>query len=235
MAVIYKITNFINGKLYIGQTTLKPTERWKIHQRSAKYSYYKTYLYFAMRKHGIEHFGFEIIEELGDADQVKINEREIYWINHYNTRCSDRGYNLKEGGSFGKHSQSSIEKIRKSSTGRKRTKAAQMKINLYWKDVKGRGLHTSWYGCKHTEASKMKMSDARKIQSTRFQPRGKECYNYKEFNSEKFVELVTAGFKLKEIIIKLKIDESVLRSKWKQQFPVPFRQLQPHFKSLRTP
>lgn len=63
---IYKITNQINGKIYIGQSC-NIEQRWNQHIATAKndnhYGHCRTLLYPAMRKYGIENFTMEIIEE----------------------------------------------------------------------------------------------------------------------------------------------------------------------------
>lgn len=92
MIGIYKITNQINGKCYIGQS-VNITRRWKDHR--TRYQTEDNLLYRAIRKYGLENFSFEIIEE---CSQEKLNEREIYWIAFYNSANSDKGYNLTTGG-----------------------------------------------------------------------------------------------------------------------------------------
>ena len=99
---IYKITNQVNQKVYIGQS-IKIEERWKDHKResfkedSEKYNYP---LYQAMRKHGLENFKFEIIEEC--APEL-LGEREKYYIALYGSYpVSDgKGYNQNPGGNGG--------------------------------------------------------------------------------------------------------------------------------------
>lgn len=93
MAYIYKITNSINQKQYIGKTTY-PNIRWKQHLNESlnKRSSHRA-LYAAMQKYGRENFTFEIIEEVPE-DQVC--ERECYWIQKYNTYHD--GYNETLGG-----------------------------------------------------------------------------------------------------------------------------------------
>lgn len=91
MGFIYKITNDINDKIYIGQTTQTIEQRWKQHQYSAKY--YKYELYNAINKYGIEHFKIEIVEE---CDNSELNTKEIYWIKKYNSY--EKGYNMTLGG-----------------------------------------------------------------------------------------------------------------------------------------
>lgn len=95
MGYIYKITNILNNKNYIGQTSIKnPFNRWKQHYEEAFFKNNSLYLYSAMRKYGIENFIFQIIES--NIDKNKIDERERHWINFYNS--FENGYNLTLGG-----------------------------------------------------------------------------------------------------------------------------------------
>lgn len=93
---IYKITNLINNKCYIGQTTKTIEERYRHHivdsKRTDRYSY-KYPLYSAMRKYGYENFKLEKIETCNISE---LNEREIYWIDYYDTYKN--GYNQTLGG-----------------------------------------------------------------------------------------------------------------------------------------
>lgn len=94
MAYIYKITNDINNKVYIGKTITTITERWREHiSDSKKERCKKRPLYDAMNKYGIEHFHIEEIEKCS-ADESK--EREKYWIQYY--RSYHNGYNATLGG-----------------------------------------------------------------------------------------------------------------------------------------
>lgn len=98
MAYIYKITNVINGKSYIGKTLSSIENRWKEHcSDSKKRKNEKRPLYSAMNKYGIENFKVEQVEE---CDDNIVNEREVYWIEHFGTFKS--GYNATIGGD-GKH------------------------------------------------------------------------------------------------------------------------------------
>lgn len=98
MAYIYKITNLINGKSYIGKTLSTIEERWKEHCRDARRERCeKRPLYSAINKYGIENFKVEQIEE---CDDNIVNEREVYWIEYFGT--FKNGYNATIGGD-GKH------------------------------------------------------------------------------------------------------------------------------------
>lgn len=93
MIGIYKITNNINNKSYIGQS-INITQRWINHKSNAKNLDYQTPLYRAIRKYGIENFSFEILEECQEQD---LNDKEIYWIKFFDS-FGDKGYNLTLGG-----------------------------------------------------------------------------------------------------------------------------------------
>ena len=94
MGYIYKITNNVNGKVYIGQTTCSVSERWKHHVYNANSNNSQFQLYQAMRKHGIESFQVETLEE---TTNQSLDERECYWIKVFNSY--KQGYNMTEGGS----------------------------------------------------------------------------------------------------------------------------------------
>ena len=95
MSFIYKITNQINGKSYIGKTNLASIqERFKEHIHDSKRAHMeKRPLYSAINKYGSENFKIEQIEECS-PDEVE--EREKYWIEYYNTY--KYGYNATLGG-----------------------------------------------------------------------------------------------------------------------------------------
>lgn len=94
---IYKITNKINGKLYIGQTIQDPRIRWSQHKyKLNKNVHDNRYLQFAWNKYGCDMFVFEVIDRANTL--TMLNEQETYYINLYKTTCNDFGYNLKDGG-----------------------------------------------------------------------------------------------------------------------------------------
>lgn len=92
MGKIYKVTNNINKKIYIGQTIQDENIRWNHHIREALNGS-DTKFHRALRKYGKDGFMWEVIEEV---DNDKLNEREIYWISYYNSY--KQGYNSTTGG-----------------------------------------------------------------------------------------------------------------------------------------
>lgn len=95
MAFIYKITNDINQKVYIGKTSFTIEKRWQEHCRDSKKEWFfeKRPLYSAMKKYGIEHFHIEQIEE---CEEENASNREQYWIGYY--KGYEEGYNATRGG-----------------------------------------------------------------------------------------------------------------------------------------
>lgn len=94
---IYKITNLINNKIYIGKTLKDVYSRFAEHIRTSRNEDCENRpLYKAMKKYGVENFKVEEIEKVAVTDGHELNEREIYWIAYYNSY--ENGYNATLGG-----------------------------------------------------------------------------------------------------------------------------------------
>lgn len=108
--IIYKITNILNNKVYIGQTVNTLAYRKSQHVREVSYvNRKKTYLYNAMIKHGVENFVFE---EIDKADTIEeLNLKESFWINSFKSTEKEFGYNLDTGGKNCLKSESTKRKI----------------------------------------------------------------------------------------------------------------------------
>jgi hypothetical protein len=89
---IYIIRNYINSKVYVGQA-IDPKQRFKGHIQDRNRKQYSSAIDGAIKKYGKENFYYEILEESTE----KYNEREIYWINFFNS-VSPNGYNILAGG-----------------------------------------------------------------------------------------------------------------------------------------
>ena len=112
MAYIYKITNGINNKVYVGQTIKTPNQRFAHHiynvnrlleepslaQTNRRYN---MPILRAMVKYGVEQFSFDILEECSNE---QVDEKEIYWIEQLESYKPDKGYNATLGGQLTKHS-----------------------------------------------------------------------------------------------------------------------------------
>lgn len=89
---IYKTTNLINGKIYIGQ---KKSNVFL----GTKYLGSGKILHSAINKYGEQNFSIELIEECENKTQLDL--QEIFWIEKYSSRNKDIGYNLIKGGTGG--------------------------------------------------------------------------------------------------------------------------------------
>lgn len=106
---IYKITNIVNGKVYVGQTIQKnPKMRWYEHCACAR-SGKKSYLYDSIRKYGVENFCWEIIDQAGTIEEL--NSKEAQWVEHYRN-LGIVVYNNREAGGNKRHSPESIERMK---------------------------------------------------------------------------------------------------------------------------
>lgn len=111
MGYIYKIKNIINGMTYVGQTINSLEKRWKYHILPSSNC---RYLKSAFKKYGIHNFEFKLICICFDSD---LNYFETKYIQTLNTIVPN-GYNLREGGSNGRHNEETKKKISKTLTGR---------------------------------------------------------------------------------------------------------------------
>jgi len=106
---IYKITNTVNHKVYIGQTVQQnPKMRWYAHLADARRGK-KSYLLDSIRKYGKESFVWEVIDTAVSVDEL--NDKEQYWLNHYRTQ-GITVYNNREAGGNKTHSAESIERMK---------------------------------------------------------------------------------------------------------------------------
>ena len=102
MIGIYKITNNINNKIYVGQS-VDIKRRWSEHKRSGqpeKYSHkserdIEVPIHKAMQKYGIDNFSFEVLEE---CSKEELNEKERYYIKKLHSHVDEYGYNISKGG-----------------------------------------------------------------------------------------------------------------------------------------
>lgn len=100
---IYIIKNTVNGKVYIGQTRTSVDQRWKEHLRHAQYG--DQVINRAMRKYGVDKF---YIETLEICDVSIIDEREIYYIDLFDSTNKTKGYNVSLGGSTPKFKRKAL-------------------------------------------------------------------------------------------------------------------------------
>lgn len=134
---VYKHTNKLNGKVYIGLTGRKPEYRWN-NGNGYKHS---PYFYSAIQKYGWDNFYHEIIKD--NITEQEAQDLEIYLISKYNSTNREFGYNTLLGGNLGtlgvEMSEETRKKMSESRTGEK----------------------NHFYGKTHSKESKLKMANAK--------------------------------------------------------------------------
>lgn len=159
--VIYKTTNLINGKIYVGQDT----------KNNPNYLGSGKILKFALKKYGIENFKKEILEECLTLDEL--NELEKYWINKFNSTDNNIGYNLSFGGQSGwMHGVKHSDETKLNYSLNRKGKLLGEKNGMFGKhhtEESKKKLHDKmlgnknpFYGKKHSEETKNKLSDIAK-------------------------------------------------------------------------
>lgn len=163
--IIYKVTNKLNGKIYIGQTIQS------LKRRFANHACQGHCLYSAIKKYSKENFKIQLLARCNSREEM--NHRESYYIKLFNT-LAPNGYNLTSGGPLGashvytkrklsvshrgialgrKHSEETKKKIALGNTGKKFSPERTSNIS---KSLKGK--ISPLRGRKHTEETKQKMS-----------------------------------------------------------------------------
>lgn len=126
MAFIYCTKNLINGKIYIGKSKNKDDSYFGSGLRIVK----------AVKKYGKENFSKIYLEE---CDLLDVNNREIFWIEYFQSTNLDIGYNISKGGTGGDHYWTTLtldqrkqhkEKISKSRKGVKRNLSEETRKKL---------------------------------------------------------------------------------------------------------
>jgi len=131
---IYKITN-PSGAVYIGQSW-NITKRFATYRRNDKYVASQVLLFRSLQKYGVENHIFEIIHELPkDVEQRIMDSYEILYMDLYRSGGVIL-LNLKEGGSYGKHSEESKRKMSLSKIGNNIGEEGRLKIALSRKGKK---------------------------------------------------------------------------------------------------
>lgn len=153
--VIYKVTNILNGKVYIGQTTYLLDTRIAYHIFHALNNQDNMYFHKAIRKYGKKNFKWEILAQCHSLKEL--NEKEKLLIEKYNTFRN--GYNLNLGGSGNagcKHTEESRKRRSESMKGEKNP----MYGKPLTKEAK-EGRAKAQRGRKHSKKTKRKMSEGK--------------------------------------------------------------------------
>ena len=131
---IYKITNKVNGKVYIGQSIRPIEQRFLRHINDAVNNILDTHFARAIRKYGKENFYIELVETCDN--QTELNLREQYWIRKYDS--INNGYNETDatskcgGNTYMSKTESEMneisEKISKTKLGSKNPHSRSVKV-----------------------------------------------------------------------------------------------------------
>ena len=114
--IIYKVTNNINGKIYIGQTIKSLAIRRIQHENRYKYQNDMA-ISRAIHKYGKNNFSWEIIDTATSIEEL--NKKESYWIEKLDSLITNgKGYNLKGGGANAYLSEETKQKIGKAQKGK---------------------------------------------------------------------------------------------------------------------
>ena len=160
---IYQITNRINDKIYIGQTTGSLEKRWRAHCSGNA----KTMLISrAIQKHGKENFDIKMIDFCVSLEVL--NAAEAEYIESLNA-LHPNGYNLRPGGNNSPLSEESKNKIREANTGKRASADAIVKMSIaHFGRPKSEAHRMKFIGNKnslgvrHSEETRQKMRDAHK-------------------------------------------------------------------------
>ena len=194
---VYCWLNLTNSKLYVGSTSAFRRRKGDYERELARGECHNRYLQAAWDKYGSEQFEFLVLERCRPSD-CKV--REQYWIDYYASACREFGYNLNPKASYptdevraliakrragivvtkewrekigyasSHRPPESIEKMRKSLTGKKKSKETKEKLTKSMYEMWERPGHretvsASSKGHKKSEATRKRMSRAQKLRS----------------------------------------------------------------------
>jgi group I intron endonuclease len=141
--IIYKTTNLVNGKIYIGQDC----------KNNPNYYGSGSIIIKAIKKYGKENFKKEILDFCSSL--VELNEKEKYWINKLDAKNKNIGYNILDGGGNGPMPIEVKLKLSKKLKGRIFTDEHKLKISKNHHNVSGE--NNPMFGKTHSEDTKKYM------------------------------------------------------------------------------
>ena len=215
MGYIYKITNIINNKVYIGKTSKTIEKRFEEHKKKAS-EYSNRHLYNAMNFYGIDNFQIEQIES---CPNDQLNKKEIYWISFFDSTNSDKGYNLTLGGDGGNtwklnsHKIETGELIRQKQLKEKYIPITKEQLE---KDIEEnltlQQIAKKYHAGHITISNRIKFFFGKSLEELRNTP-----HNYKEIDKNNFLLDIKEGkMTCKEIGIKYNISTHTVTSKCKE-------------------
>lgn len=125
---IYKITNIVDGKIYIGQTVNYEKRKRSHRNYLLNNKHCNSYLQRAFNKYGLDSFKIELIQE---CKIDELDDLEKFYIKKYNCCNEDHGYNMMYGGQkYRKFTQEVKEKMSRARKGKKLSEEHKRKISL---------------------------------------------------------------------------------------------------------
>lgn len=162
---IYGIRNLKNNKLYVGKTKCfyNRCHQYIYEINRQNFNHINSYFLNSINKYGIENFEFFVIEYIDNLDLI--SDRELYWIDYYNTTDSSKGYNLRR--------DSSTNMIVHSKTSKK----ISNRLKKEWKE----GLRNN-----HSEKLKKSWKDnhSRKQQQSEIMSKNLTKYSYNLYDNQ---------------------------------------------------
>jgi len=167
MSIIYKATNKLNGKIYIGQTFKTLKERKSAHKNRAMFGS-NYHFHNAIRKYGFDVFEWKILEK-GITNKDKLDALEIKYIKRFDS--IENGYNISTGGGGGDtltNHPNRRDILRKmSETQKERIMSKTTKKNWYKKMYidnpnRFKGKNNPMYGKKLSDDRKKQISEQHK-------------------------------------------------------------------------
>jgi group I intron endonuclease len=162
---VYKLTNMINGKYYVGQTRVGLPLRMRRHKQDSLASPPKMVISKAIRKYGWDNFSVDLLETCETQD--RLNEAEAKWIAHFDATGSN-GYNSLSGGrspvwneASRRRLSASVMGVPKSPETRARMREAAQQRGPC-SDAQRAKLRAASSGRKASDETKKKQSDALK-------------------------------------------------------------------------
>jgi group I intron endonuclease len=216
--VIYKITNNINNKIYIGKT-INFSKRYLKYLSEIRNGKSKQYIIRTLKKYGIENFTFDIIDKAGS--EIELNEKEKKHINEYES--IKNGYNITKGGDGGdtiSNNDNKKEIFEKRSDNYKGNKVYQYRhdLDIHIEEMiklNNNGMSavdlSKKFNCSE-KSIRSRLKNYKKISSSNHH-KGKEGYQYRhdlDNNIESIMIDINNGMKIKEVCEKFKCSTKAL-------------------------
>lgn len=210
---IYCIQNLVNGKRYIGKS-VNLELRLRQHKSALQGEVYckatNKALWKSVKKYGYHNFHIGVIELLPE-DDLRLSERELYWMDWYTSYDRDHGYNLirqscgivryseearkLHGQKMAqinrgkKRTEDQKERMRKSFTPERREKLSMLHTGVEFSEERKAKISASRLGIKFSEEHKKALSKAqtglrRSSSHVLHAADGVRTYSYEQYTSD---------------------------------------------------